>query len=221
MRSRILDVGRSRGRSGVGLLEIVISVSLLALVFTSVGFLAQRASATFDEGMFRAELDADAHRALRAVAEELSEAGFADMSKPSALGDPFVDYRRNVGWDEVAGAIDWGDWSRVEFQYETGEVDNGLDDNGNGLVDEGVAVRLVNPGQADERRFVLARGVREHLEGEQATGADDNGNGLMDERGLCFELVGTTVVVHLTIERTDPDGRLVARTVRTAVEVKN
>lgn len=206
-------------RGGFSLLEVVISVGLVTLVFLSTGVLAQRASATFDQGAFAAELDADSHRTLRAVAEELSEAGFDDMSKPSVLGESFVDYRRSLNWN--GGAILWSDWMRVEFQYEQGELDNGIDDNGNGLVDEGIVVRRVNPGQLDERRFILCRGVREYLEGEEADGGDTNGNGLRDERGLCFELLGDTVVVRLTLERANPDGRLSTRTVQTAVKVRN
>jgi hypothetical protein len=107
------------------------------------------------------------------------------------------------------------------LELETGEQDNGLDDNGNGLVDEGVIVWTENPGLVDERRVIRSHWVREYLEGELPNGLDDNGNGLRDERGLCFSIEGDVLTIRITLERRDDDGRIHTKTVQTSVRVRN
>ena len=81
---------------------------------------------------------------------------------------------------------------RFEFVYDPDEVDDGQDNNGNGLIDEGRIVWTRNVGAPDERSVVLCHQVREYLEGEVPNGLDDNGNGLVDEKGLSFERNGET-----------------------------
>ena len=104
-----------------------------------------------------------------------------------------------------------------------GELDNGVDDNGNGLVDE---CRIeFQPDVVGDPGLVIGWGsfVREYLEGEIPNGVDDNGNGLVDERGLCltYDNASGVLTVRLTLERLDPLGRPLTRTVETAVQVRN
>ena len=68
---------------------------------------------------------------------------------------------------------------------------------------------------------VLARFVREYLEGEVPNGKDDNGNGLVDEMGLSFDSIGMVWTVRLTLERRDANGNLCTQTVQTAVKMRN
>jgi hypothetical protein len=89
----------------------------------------------------------------------------------------------------------------VRFDYEEGELDDGADNNGNGLVDEGCLFWTRDVGEPSEKTHVIARGVREYLEGEEPNLDDDNGNGLEDERGFCLERVGEALVIRLTLER--------------------
>jgi len=96
-----------------------------------------------------------------------------------------------------------------------------LDNNGNGLVDEGRLVLRRNPGAASEQVTVLLTGVAEFLEGEIGGNLiDDNGNGLVDEPGFCL-VVGGQITAHLTLLRPGPDGRVLARTMETSVAPRN
>ena len=120
----------------------------------------------------------------------------------------------------VDGSITW-QTIRIEFQYDPAEIDDGIDNDGDGLVDEGRAVLLRNWNTAAEKRTVLCNDVREYLEGETPDGNEENGNDLTDERGLCFELDGDRLTIRLTLEKTDHEGRLATVTVETTVHFRN
>ena len=113
------------------------------------------------------------------------------------------------------------DDSKKSLYDETGEIDDGLDNNGNGLVDEGRVVLTENLGGADERDRILARRVRELLEGELDNGVDDNGNGLVDEKGFSFERMGESLVIRMTMERIDVGQRTIERSAQTSVRLRN
>ena len=110
---------------------------------------------------------------------------------------------------------------RFALELAPGELDNGIDDNGNGLIDEGVLVRIENPGLANEQRSIFARGVSEYLEGETGDGTDENGNGLVDEGGLSFSRSNGSLQIALSLERIGPDGELMVRTLETSVALRN
>lgn len=131
-----------------------------------------------------------------------------------------IDFDRPGAMRASTGRITWSA-TRVEFRLEPGEVDDGLDNDGNGLVDEGELVLVRDAGGADELEIVLANGVREHLEGELPNGVDDNDNGLVDERGITFERVGSDLRIRLTLETTGRDGRILTRTLETTAWSRN
>lgn len=170
-------------------------------------------------------LDADIQqRAIRAtdrMVHELTPGGLGSLSGvPSA---PFWSAELTV--DRVSGVESDGrvTWEtiRIHFEYDEGEADDGKDNNGNGLVDEGRVVLTREVGTARERRVILSRFVPEHLTGEEANGKDDNGNGLIDERGLCFSLENGVLRVLLSLEVRRPGGELETRIVETGVSFRN
>ena len=130
-----------------------------------------------------------------------------------------MDFRQALGWQD--NAIVFGPDRRIELELAPGEIDNGIDDNGNGIADDYVVVLLTNPGALDEIRVVLATRVTELLAGELDNGVDDNGNGIADEGGLCFDQEGETITVRLTVAGLSPSGDLIARTFEDAVVLKN
>ena len=110
---------------------------------------------------------------------------------------------------------------RIALELERVELDNGLDDNGNGLVDERMVVRIEDPGGPDERRKVICHDVSEYLAGEIPNGLDDNGNGLNDERGLSFVVLGDVLTIRLTLEAPGANENMLERTVQTSVRLLN
>jgi hypothetical protein len=121
----------------------------------------------------------------------------------------------------AGGAVQWGPATRIALELEPGELDDGLDNDGDGFADEGRVVWTENPGLPTERRVVLGNGVSEYLQGETANAADDNGNGLLDERGLSFAAENEVLTVRLTCQRLDAGGRIMTKTVQTSVHLQN
>ena len=136
-----------------------------------------------------------------------------------AAGTSVVTFQQVTGF--AGGAAVLGNQHTLAFQLETGEVADGLDNNGNGSIDEGQVVWTQNVGQPDQQSVTLCHGVSALLQGEVANLADDNGNGLIDEPGLVFSLDGNVLVIQLSLEALDPDGRLVVKSARTAVRIRN
>ena len=136
---------------------------------------------------------------------------------PPALNQ--VEFALVEGWN--GASADYGPLIRYQFEYMPGELDNGLDDNGNGLVDEGRIVRILDPDGAAQRT-VIVTGVREYLEGEIENNADDNGNGLKDEPGFTVQRISWTQLdVMLTIEHIDGTGKRAVRTLSNSVMLRN
>jgi len=188
-------------RSGFTLVEATIGIALLALVM-GAAFIGMNGIAKGYSQEYKIQrMDGRARRAIKQIREFLEEAG-RDMLTPapaSPLGAETIDFRRLTGFTD--GAPVFGATQRILFELDPLEVENGEDDDGDGLIDEHQIVFVRNVDTALQSSTVVARSVSSYLEGESPTGNDDNDNGLIDERGLSLELVdGTMMVIRLTIE---------------------
>jgi prepilin-type N-terminal cleavage/methylation domain-containing protein len=212
----------SHGReSGFTLLELIISATIVSLlVGVSYGVVVTGAS-TYSLGSTQGDLEMQAGRTVDSIVSAMAESG-ADVIGP-ALEPPYcssiVTLQRNKGFKD--GSIQWGAVQSYSFAYADDDPDDGVDNDGDGLIDEGQLVLVQNPGEASERITVLARNVREYLEGEAPNGKDDNGNGLVDERGLAISFESGVWTVRVTLERLDSKGRTCVRTAETSVSPRN
>lgn len=214
------NLHESHARQGFTLVESLIAVTFLAVLFLAVAQVSSRASDAFDEGSAEHALSTGTHRALERIAHALD---FADdgmvAGVPAWPGEvDAIVFQTPTSFE--GGAAQWSTVD-VFLELDGEELDDDLDNDGDGLVDERRAVMVEAQGQPDERRIVLASGVAELLEGELANGVDDNGNGLVDEMGLSFSSEGNVVFVRLTCHRRDEGGRLLQTTAETAVRPYN
>ena len=105
---------------------------------------------------------------------------------------------------------------------EPGDPDDGLDNDGDQVVDEKRVNWIENFGLPGQRTHILCNGVRDALEGEVAdNGIDDNANGLVDEEGLSITIDGERITIQLTLERQDSLGDHVQHTLRRVVALRN
>jgi len=217
MRTLLHTDPRARGFT---LVESLIAATLLAVLFLAVAQTSSRASDAFDEGSAEHLLSTSTHRGLERIAGaiELSDATILTGAVTSEFGDQQVTYRIPVEF--VGTNVAWENY-QIFSELEAGELDDGIDNDGDGLVDEHHVVYVEAPGQPDERRIVLVSGVAELLEGELPNGLDDNNNGLLDETGLSFSSDGSVITIRLTCQRTDEAGRLLTKTAETAVRLPN
>ncbi len=208
-------------RSGGTVIEVLVAVSVLALLMGAVGSTMLHGGDAYKQGLANAVLEGQARRLLDRIVAE-----FPDVDRSTLTPNPVapfwastVSYARCQGW--AGGAMVVGPTRSIRLALEAGELDNGIDDNGNGLIDER-SVLLVPDTATPAETVGLGSYVRELAQGEVQNGVDDNANGLIDEAGLFFLNDGNgTLTISLTLERPDAWGRPVTRTVRTAVRMRN
>jgi Tfp pilus assembly protein PilE len=214
-------LGAARARSGFTLVESLIAVTFLAVLFLAVAQTSSRASDAFDEGSAEHALSTSAHRGLDRIARAMEFASTASLSASvpvSPAEQESAQFQTPESFE--GGAVQWLSVV-IRAELEDGELDDDLDNDGDGLVDELRVLMVEDEGGANERRIVLASGVAELSEGELANGLDDNGNGLVDEQGLSFTREVDVVFVRLTCQRRDEGGRLLVKTAETAVRPNN
>jgi len=207
--------------SGFSLVELAIAASILFIVIAALTTLSGASDRAFRTGVTVAQLEQQAARVTDRIVDELGVAGLDTFVTLPIQGAPSdeLEYLRAVGF--VDGEVLWTAPRRLALEYEIGEVDDGKDNNRNGLIDECRVVLTENLGLAEERQLVLSRWVPELLEGELSNGVDDNGNGLVDEPGFCVERIGETFVVRLSLQRRDASSRLMSRTTSTSTRIRN
>jgi hypothetical protein len=212
---------RKSARSGFTLYEVAITVGLLGLVFAATGMVSRSTSDLANWTGEKSRTEGRARRALDRVVEELAMAGRQSLDpdpEPPNWSDN-LEFQCATG---VAGALPlWGALTGVLWEREPAELDDGQDNDGDGLVDEGRVVLVRNVGAANERRVVLCNGVAEFAEGETAAVGDENGNGLDDERGFSLQRDGELLTVFLTLQEQVESGQVLTTSVRTALRLRN
>lgn len=203
------------------MVELVFVVALLGIVVSSLGMVSQSNGRAYRASALRAHLEAQAAATMEQLVVELSIAGRETLAPDPVEGLGADDFTYLLASEMDGDRVLWSPLRRLAFEYEIGELDDGLDNNGNGLVDEGRIVLTEDLGGADERRRVLTRWVREYLDGEEPNGLDDNGNGLVDERGFVVERRGETLQLHLTLQRLGTERQLLTRSARTSTRLRN
>jgi len=217
------DHGRARvRRAGLTLVEVAVATALLAGIFLALGLSLDSAFDAQEMAEAEAELDQQAHRALGQIVRELADAGAASLGAPTgAFGSTTLAFRRPAAYDSGTDVTTWSTETRIGWRREAGELDDGADNDGDGLVDEGEVFWTYDFDQATERTVTKVRGVPELAEGEDANLLDDNGNGIVDEAGLDFEWDGAVLTVRLTLARVGPNGEPMLRSVQTATRLRN
>jgi len=210
-----------KSSAGFTVVELAIAVVLSGLMLGAIAMIfdsnrrALRAGATADN------LEEQAYATVQKLRTILAPSGKSAISPmPIApLHTSTIQFQRGV--DIVNAELVWSPPERLVLEYSPGETDNGVDDDGNGLVDECRIVWIQDDGGPNERTLVLSSWVSEFLEGEDADKKDSNGNGMAAERGLTFTFDEELVTVYLTLQRPDPEGRMLTRTVSTTIALRN
>ena len=212
---------RRASAGGFSLVEMAVVVALLSLVLGSLTLIGSTSNKAYQTGAVQSHLESRAAIAIAQMVDELRIAGVDTVAPDPLQGVGSSDLRYVQATGFANGQINWTPLRNLRLEYEIGELDDGLDNNGNGLVDEGRVVLVEDLGGATERRRVLTRWVPEFLEGELENGLDDNGNGLVDERGFVVERIGETYMIRLTVQRRTTEGQLLTRTARASTRSRN
>ena len=220
-RSRQQDHG-DRRRAGTSLIDLMIGLSLLALMLGSLATASRSGTHLFQSGVVRSQLEVQSLRTLNKIRQELFVSELASIAgiAQAPFWDDQLEFDQPDDFSSEAGMLS-KQAVRFELRYEDGELDDGIDNDSDGLIDECVVVLIRDAGGAGEQEVVLCRNVSEYLEGELPNGADDNGNGLIDEKGLCFDITGQVLTLRLTLADRDRIGNVITRTLVTSIWLRN
>jgi len=209
-------------RRGFTLIEVMISTLLLATVMSAVVMMSKRNHDAYRQNTQQARIEQALQRGLMRAAVELRDSTATTL--PAALAGNFgsSDFLFESAPDVNGGNLTFTSFGRLAFEYDNAEADDGVDNDGDGLIDEGLLVLWRDAGAGGaNRRLVLAKNVAELLDGEAPNAADDNGNGLVDEPGFVASVVGDVVTLRLTIEESTPGGGTISRSAESSVRLRN
>ncbi len=215
-------LGRRSARSGFSLIELLIVMVMLAIMLGTLGVVSITGQSAYEQTTMLNDMDSRGARALARITEELTTISGTQMNPSPATnsGSSTINYVQAIG--VVGGVPAWGPNNRIGAEYETGEVDDGVDNDGDGLVDELMIVLTRDVGSASEKRVVLARGIAEWGDGEIPNNvADDNGNGVVDEQGFNLHMVGDVITLRIWMQALDAENQVVVREIQDTVRLRN
>jgi hypothetical protein len=211
-------------RGGYTLIELALSILLLLLVVgVPVRFMATVGHAQRELDATTA-LNARATRTLERLTLRLQDATLTP-APPASPGVPpvetlAVDYEVARGYTPGAagssGTPDFDTPERIELLASPSDPANGVDDDGDGLVDEG---RIV--WSQGGPVIVLCENVPRAAAGEiPGNGADDNGNTYVDEPGFLMVREQGLLRVLLTLSDVDADGNRITATAEQVIALR-
>jgi prepilin-type N-terminal cleavage/methylation domain-containing protein len=213
---------RSGKGSGFTLIELAVSLALFGVIMSITAIVTSTARGAFLETRSGSSTEAKLSIALDRIAVELLTVSRETLI-PELTG--MINDTSDLSLQQVVGVQNgvaiFGNITTFRFETDPGEVIDGVDNDGDGLVDEGRVVMIRDVGLASEVQTTLCRNVRRHLEGEFAGGGDENANGLTDELGFLIQRVGDVLTLQLTVEQITPEGRELIRTAETSVRLRN
>lgn len=192
--------------AGLTLVEVTIALAVFALIGVNVVMISRSGATAARTGTLMSVLNDELSLTMERMELALMAAHSDEVQSVNAfpLYSSRVDFAVDVGVDN--GSVVLGDPERIEWSP--------IDATG------GRIAWRRNPESPDERAVTWSRSVPTvHKNEVGGNNADDNGNGLKDEGGLAFTLPNANrdmVEIHLTVERSDQNGKRVGenRTVR-------
>jgi prepilin-type N-terminal cleavage/methylation domain-containing protein len=193
---------KTAAQSGFSLIEVMVVTVILTIVIGGIFEILHSGLTTYNEGSIMTEVQTHARRIMDAVAGEIQGAGVSTLypvPPATGTGTDTIDFQIASGYS--GGSVLWSDVITIAFEYETGESNDCVDNNGNGLIDEGVVTRTVTPAAGTPQTRILGHWVK--------------------EGGLAFNLNGDLLTITLTLEKPGYRDEPWKTTLVTAVKLKN
>jgi pilin/secretion family protein with methylation motif len=153
-RKRLFDTA-SRSESGFSFVEMAVASAIFATLMGAVLSLVSAGGNASESGIARTRLEGRARAALDKIANEVRGSQILPFANGAETATTITFKRRyaysGTGTDPYAFDLSTGDvrWNALpsdEYRWEISpaEQQNGVDDDGNGLVDEGVLAKISN-----------------------------------------------------------------------------
>ena len=190
-------MNKRKNQKGFTLIEVVISAGILAIMMVVVYALLASSTRSFQQQSVQVWLDGNARDQCDRISRELLDAGRSTLFPLNPNNSTTLSFQRVTGF--TGGALVYGPVIQYSWVLDPAETDNGVDDDGDGLVDEGRLIRT-EAGQT----VILIRDA-------------------LQEDGLQFtRLAGQdSVNITLTLQRRDGSRTVVTRVATTTVRLRN
>ena len=205
-------------RKGFTLIEMTVATGLLGVVMGSALMMTVAGRSAFEEAAQRQQAESTVRRALERVVLEMQWAESDGLSPDCSAGSPTVTFQPLVG--VAGGAAVWGDSRRIARVASANDADDGLDNDGDGVIDEGDLVMTIDPGGPDEFSVTLCTQVTEMAPGETLNGIDDDGNGVIDERGFNVEALGNLITLRLSVAQPTSGNTVTMSSITTSITLR-
>ena len=210
-------------RAGYSLVELMIGMTILASLTGAAVLATNNGIGSYESTRAGEEAQTKLHRAANRVVQELMGSSLSVLG-PAGLQDDFGSstLEFQLPLDIAPTGPIWGATQTITGEYAPGEIDDGIDNNGNGLIDEGILVLTRDAGLPTAQRVVLCSNLRETFPGEiQGNLADDNGNAVIDETGFNAIIVDDVLTLRFCIEVPSFEGTTVVRELTTSTRMRN
>jgi type II secretory pathway pseudopilin PulG len=204
------------------LMEMVVAMAIAAVLLALTSGVITTSTDNYKEAIVLSRMESEVRIALDRVASMLQEASRESLM-PNNLGfTPLSSIEFETPLGLTPAGVVFGSPVRILTELRQGEFADGIDNDGNGVVDDSDLIMVKNFGMTTEQRWVLATGVPTLSEGESWTGTDDNGNGMIDESGFAIQVIGQTCRIALTVKARSPiSERILTRSLATAIKLRN
>jgi prepilin-type N-terminal cleavage/methylation domain-containing protein len=215
-------------RGGFTLLEVMIAITILALIIVNVQLVSKSGTAAARSGALMSSLENELEMTLDRITFALMSAQDEEIEGPLPAPVPssFVRFASVIGRDAQGNVlmspteqISWAAHDEEPAGQGGGGGAGQSGGTGNVTLEGGRVTWVEDADATASRRVTWSNAVPTVYEGEVDQNAeDDNENGLLDEAGLAFARDGSQVQVFLTVERVDEKGakRPVQRSLRVA-----
>ena len=184
------------------LVEVTVAAAIFLIILLVAFTIVDRGVKYYYTTSAVGSLQEAARKALDRMATDLRGTGLSIIT--DSLDQPLVEgvayqeihLRRNPGYENTEIPWEEGEAIIYRFEYEAAETDNGTDDDGDGLIDEGILVRVEDSSSAE-----IAHNVK--------------------EGGLSFTLQGSKIVIRVELEDIDDNQRKLEVSEETAVYIRN
>jgi prepilin-type N-terminal cleavage/methylation domain-containing protein len=190
-------------KGGFTMVEISIALVLLGLVLANVFMVLYGTTRSYGQKNAVFETEAQVRRTLDRTALALIGANRSTVYTvlPAPFSTSEIHFETNLGVQ--GGALAWSQPQTIALEL-------------------GDRNKIVwSETSSENRRVVWSEWARNYLAGEILNGVDDNGNGLIDEKGLSFDLDGNSIVIRVSLEKEDRDGKPITRTMEARVTCRN
>ena len=219
---------RSTSRTGLSLLELMVTVAILAVIIASIYEVLVISTQAVNTGTSKAKMEDDARRIIERIANECraailttmdgdpDTAGIQSLASPS--GSSSLTFQPSAGTNGSGGLVN-GSARTIRWVVDPGEIaGDGIDNDFDGLIDEGT---ITFEDAGPPYTSTLGYNIALMSEGETANGADDNGDGFVDEKGLFFVLSGNQLTISVTVQAVNHNHELIQATIETTVKIMN